>query len=48
MSPVVSQLYHDGLIEATSVEQSKVFDAAEFFARVEGILPARRAVTPSA
>ena len=40
MSPVVSQLYHDGLIEATSVEQSKVFEAATYFARVEGILPA--------
>ena len=40
MSPVVSQLYHDGLIEATSVEQTKVFEAAEYFARVEGILPA--------
>ena len=40
MSPVVSQLYHDGLIEATSMEQTKVFEAAEYFARVEGILPA--------
>ena len=40
MSPVVSQLYHDGLIEATSVEQTKVFEAATYFARVEGILPA--------
>ncbi|MDO4517313.1 MAG: TrpB-like pyridoxal phosphate-dependent enzyme [Bacillota bacterium] len=40
MSPVVSQLYHDGIIEATSVEQTKVFEAAEYFARVEGILPA--------
>ena len=40
MSPVVSQLYHDGLLEATSVEQTKVFEAAEYFARVEGILPA--------
>ena len=33
MSPVVSQLYHDGLIEATSVEQTKVFEAATYFAR---------------
>ena len=40
MSPVVSQLYHDGLIEATSVAQTAVFEAATYFARVEGILPA--------
>ena len=40
MSSIVSQLYHDGYIEATSVEQTKVFEAAEYFARVEGILPA--------
>ena len=40
MSPVVSQLYHDGLMEARSVEQTAVFDAAEQFARIEGILPA--------
>ena len=40
MSSIVSQLYHDGLIEATSVEQTKVFEAAEYFARTEGILPA--------
>ena len=40
MSPVLSQLYHDGLIEATSVGQKEVFDAAVQFARVEGILPA--------
>lgn len=40
MSPVVSQLYHDGLIEATSVEQTAVFEAATKFARTEGILPA--------
>ena len=40
MSPVLSQLYDDGLMEATSVEQTKVFEAAEQFARVEGILPA--------
>src|SRR5699024_7006464 len=36
----LSQLYHDGYMEATSVEQTKVFEAAEAFARVEGILPA--------
>ena len=40
MSSVVSQLYDDGLIEARSVEQTAVFEAAEYFARVEGILPA--------
>ena len=40
MSPVVSQLYHDGIIEARSVEQTAVFEAATQFARVEGILPA--------
>ena len=40
MSSTLSQLYADGLMEATSVTQSKVFEAAEYFARVEGILPA--------
>ena len=40
MSPVLSQLYHDGYLEARAVEQTKVFEAAEQFARVEGILPA--------
>ena len=40
MSPILSQLYHDGLMEARSVEQTAVFEAAQQFARVEGILPA--------
>ena len=40
MSPVVSELYHQGLMEAVSVEQTSVFAAATQFARVEGILPA--------
>ena len=40
MSPVLSQLYHDGYMEAVSVEQTAVFEAAEQFARTEGILPA--------
>ena len=40
MSPIVSQLYHDGYLRAVSVEQSKVFEAAVMFARCEGILPA--------
>ena len=40
MSPVLSKLYHDGYLRATSVEQTKVFEAAVKFARCEGILPA--------
>ncbi|MBR4349870.1 MAG: TrpB-like pyridoxal phosphate-dependent enzyme [Bacteroidales bacterium] len=40
MSPILSQLYHDGYMEARAVEQSSVFEAAVKFARVEGILPA--------
>ena len=40
MSPILSQLYHDGYMEAVSVEQTAVFEAAEEFARAEGILPA--------
>ena len=40
MSPILSQLYDDGLMEAVSVPQTRVFEAAEQFARVEGILPA--------
>ena len=40
MSSTLSQLYHDGYMEATSVEQTAVFEAAEKFARIEGILPA--------
>ena len=40
MSPIVSELYHDGYMRAVAVEQSKVFEAAEYFARTEGILPA--------
>ena len=40
MSAVLSQLYDDGLMEARSVGQTEVFEAAEQFARVEGILPA--------
>ena len=40
MSSTLSQLYHDGLMEAVSVKQTEVFEAAEYFARVEGILPA--------
>jgi tryptophan synthase beta chain len=41
MSPILSQLYHDGFLdEARAVEQTSVFDAAVQFARVEGTLPA--------
>ena len=40
MSSTLSQLYDDKLMEAVSVEQTKVFEAAQQFARIEGILPA--------
>ena len=40
MSPVLSELYHEGLMRAVSLPQTRVFEAAEAFARCEGILPA--------
>ena len=40
MSPILSQLYDDGMMKAISVPQTSVFEAAETFARTEGILPA--------
>ena len=40
MTSTLSELYDKGLMEARSVPQTKVFEAAEYFARVEGILPA--------
>ena len=40
MTSTLSQLYDDGLMEARSVKQTEVFEAAEYFARIEGILPA--------
>ncbi|MGL4485366.1 MAG: TrpB-like pyridoxal phosphate-dependent enzyme, partial [Anaerovoracaceae bacterium] len=40
MSPIVSKLYHDGYMTAKSYIQSDVFEAAEMFAKCEGILPA--------
>lgn len=40
MSPILSKLYHDGYMEAVSYEQTKVFEAAKLFAKVETILPA--------
>ena len=40
MAPILSKLYHDGYMEAVAVEQTKVFEAAVFFAKQETILPA--------
>ena len=40
MSPILSKLYHDGYMEAVAVEQTRVFEAATFFAKQETILPA--------
>ncbi len=40
MSPILSKLYHDGYMEATSVKQTDVFEAAVYFAKKETILPA--------
>lgn len=40
MSPILSKLYHVGYMEAVSVEQTKVFEAATYFAKYETILPA--------
>lgn len=40
MSSILSQLYHDGLMEARAVTQTSIFEAAQLFARCEGILPA--------
>lgn len=39
-SPLVSQLYHDGFLEAQAYEQKEVFEAALLFAKTEGIIPA--------
>lgn len=39
-SPLISQLYHDGLLEAKAYQQKAVFEAALIFARSEGIVPA--------
>ncbi len=39
-SPLVSQLYHDGLLEAVAVKQNDAFAAAMLFAQNEGIVPA--------
>jgi len=40
MNPILSKLYHDGLIEARAEVQTNVFDAAVQFMKTEGILPA--------
>ena len=40
MNSTLSQLYDDGIMEAVAVKQTEVFAAAEYFARIEGILPA--------
>ena len=40
MSTILSELYDQKVIRATSVEQTKVFEAAKLFAQTEGILPA--------
>ncbi|NMB42898.1 MAG: TrpB-like pyridoxal phosphate-dependent enzyme, partial [Clostridiales bacterium] len=40
MNSILSKLYHDGLMEAVSVKQTEVFEAATYFARLESILPA--------
>ena len=40
MSPILSKLYHDGYMDAVSVEQTKVFEAATFFAKHETLRPA--------
>ena len=40
MSPTLSELYNQGLIEAHAYKQHDVFEANTIFARAEGILPA--------
>ncbi len=40
MSPILSELYDQKLFEARAYEQTNVFEAAEIFAKAEGILPA--------
>ncbi len=39
-SPIISRLHKDGLIEATTLKQNEVFEAAVLFAKTEGIIPA--------
>ena len=40
MSTILSELYDQGLMEAVAYGQREVFDAAELFAKAEGIIPA--------
>ena len=40
MSTIISELYDQGMMEAVAYEQTEVFEAAEIFAKAEGILPA--------
>jgi tryptophan synthase beta chain len=41
MSPILSQLHHDGFLdEARAVKQTDVFKAAVLFSKTEGLLPA--------
>jgi tryptophan synthase beta chain len=39
-SPIVSRLVHDGVMRAVAYHQSEVFEAAQTFARTEGIIVA--------
>ncbi|MCP2342406.1 TrpB-like pyridoxal phosphate-dependent enzyme [Actinomadura rupiterrae] len=39
-APIVSAMYHEGLVEATSYSQSRVFESGMAFARAEGLVPA--------
>ncbi|MDO8705540.1 MAG: pyridoxal-phosphate dependent enzyme [Sulfuricaulis sp.] len=45
-SPLVSQLYHEQLIEAVAVPQLATFEAGVMFARTEGIIPAPESCHP--
>ena len=45
-SPLVSQLYHEKLIEAVAVPQLATFEAGVMFARTEGIIPAPESCHP--
>jgi tryptophan synthase beta chain len=40
MAPTVSQLVHEGLLEAKSVSQTEAFEAGILWARTEGVIPA--------
>jgi tryptophan synthase beta chain len=40
MSPLVSHIYEEGLVEAESIHQNECFEAAVMFAKTEGIVPA--------